>query len=134
MPRTILIAFILLIWTLTSACDEELAQPNFVNQNQDEVEIRIANESNFILENIRLNTSSNEWAYGSIFKGGKTSYRKFSYAYPFFELYFEIDDKTFFYQPNNYNGYNKVSGGKYSALIYDVDTISLTFAFRLEVN
>jgi hypothetical protein len=111
-----------------------LAQPNFVDQNQDEVEIRIANESAFILKNIRLNTSSNEWTYGTTFKGAKTSYRRFDYAYPFFELYFEVNGKPFFYQPNSYNGYKKVSGGKYNALIYDVDTISLTFAFRLEEN
>jgi len=124
--------FIFFIALLTLACDEELAQPNFVDQNPDDVEIRISNESNFQLDHIRLNTSSNEWSYGSVFKGGKSSFRKYRFSYPFFELYFEVNGKVFFYEPQSYSGYNKIDGGKYEALIYDIDTIALTFAFRLE--
>ncbi len=125
---------VFLLWAFTSACDDELAQPSFVDQNPDDVEIRISNESEFNFEQVTINTSSNEWNFSSVRKNNKSSYRKFTYAYPYFSLSFEVRGKFFSYQPLSYSGYNKIPGGKYDALIYDVDTIGLTFAFRLEEN
>lgn len=134
MKRISFSLFVFLILTLTTACDDELAQPTFVDQNPDDVEIRISNQSEFDFNQVSINTSSNEWNFGLVRKNGKSSYRTFDYAYPYFSLSFEVGDKLFSYQPTSYSGYSKIPGRKYDALIYDVDTIGLTFAFRLEEN
>lgn len=132
MSRISFTLFIFLLCTLITSCDDELVQPTFVDQNPDDVEIRISNQSEFNLEQVTINTSSNEWNYSSVRKSSMSSYRKFDYAYPYFSLAFKVGNKLFAYQPTSYSGYNKISGGKYNALIYDVDTVGLTFAFRLE--
>lgn len=134
MRKPLFSLFIFIFCALASACDDELVQPNFVDQNPDEVEIRISNQSEFDFNQVSINTSSNEWNFGSVHKKGKSTYRKFDHAYPYFSLSFKVENKLFAYQPTSYSGYNKIPGGKYDALIYDVDTIGLTFAFRLEEN
>lgn len=121
------------LWVFTS-CSDEMDQPNFVDQNPDDVEIRVSNESQFSLDNVTVNTSSNEWNFGFVRKNNKSSYRSFQYAYPFFSLSFQVNGKQFSYHPISYSGYEKIKEGKYDALIYDVDTIGLTFAFRLSEN
>ena len=112
------------------SCDSEVESPSFTDNTIEEVEIRIDNQSLFIMENIIVNTGSNENTYPWVGSYGSSSFQHFFYSYATVSLSFLVGQKQFEHLDSNYVG-NKLSAGQYNLAVYDIDTLLLTFSFRL---
>lgn len=132
--KNLYLLFISLFYISFSSCDTDTdaATPNFTNGNPDEVEIRIDNQSPFVMKNVEVNTGSNANTYDFVGGYGSSSFQSFFYAYPTVSLSFVVGEKQFDYADSNYVHQNKLSAAQYNLLVYDIDTIRLTFSFRLE--
>jgi hypothetical protein len=130
MSKILLISITVL--SLLSSCSEDLGGPTFSDANPDDLEIRVGNNSSYTLEEVEINTTSGKYNYGRVLQSTKSNYWPFSFSYPYFEVSFKVDNKEFYYQPKDYAGVDQVDNGKYSALIYEVDTAKRTFTFRLQ--
>lgn len=125
--------FIILISLLLLSCDNDNNFGNtFVSSELDEVELRIHNETVFTMNEVTIRSGGEEFNYGKVLAKTKSSVKKFEKVYPFFDLKFNIGDKNFEYIPQSFDGYHPVENARYDVKIYDVDTVKLTFSFRLE--
>ncbi len=119
------------------ACEDEEGSSlsnTFVDPNQNDVEIRIDNQSNYRLDSIYLNTTGGEANYNSVGTNKKTDYNEFSKAYPIFHLRFFVDDKRFELIPVDYSGEEKVDFGRYDIQISVVDTVNNSFSYLLKAS
>ena len=123
---------LLLAATLLSCDDDNNFGNTFVGNELDEVELRIHNETVFTMNEVTIRSGGEEFNYGKVIAKTKSSVKKFEKVYPFFDLKFNIGDKNFEYIPQSFDGYHPVENARYDVKIYDVDTVKLTFSFRLE--
>ena len=126
--------FILAIVLISCESEENELGPNFADSNPNDVEIRIANKSSFIIDSVYLNTSGGEHNYNSIRKFQTTGYKSFDFAYPIFNLKFYVNAKEFQITPIDYVGEEKIDNGRYTLEVKNVDTSNVSFTFQLKEN
>lgn len=110
--------------TFLLACSSE------ENEVLDDIEIRISNETPFIIEDFQLNAFSKESSYGTLFPAEQSDYANYPYAYSFVGLHFNIRGIEFNYQPTGFDTDDRLAFGKYEVVIKEVDTNHLTFRFQ----
>jgi hypothetical protein len=117
-------------WTFFLLASFLFACSSEENEVFDEIEIRISNETPFILEDFQLNAFSKEGFYGSLFPAEQSEYANYPYAYSFIGLNFNINGIEFNYQPSGFETDDRLAFGQYEVVIKEVDTTHLTFRFQ----
>lgn len=84
----------------------------------DELNIRIANVSQYDFKNIIINTSTGNTSYDDMNSGQKSGYKTFTIAYKYAYVQLEIDGKEYTIQPTDYTGETPLNSGKYT---YEID-------------
>jgi hypothetical protein len=120
----------LFFFLLFSCSDESTIGPTFTDTNPEDVELRIKNESGFVLNNIKITNRSLSKNYGNLLKNKDTEYKSFSKADTYFGVEFIVSNYLFEYIPDKTDDFMKE--GFYSISIYRVDTARQTFTFLLE--
>ncbi len=115
---------------LCSCSDESTIGPTFTDTNPVDVELRIKNESGFVLNNIKITNRNLVKNYGNILKNKESDYKSFSKADTYFGVQFIVSNYLFEYVPDKTDDLMKE--GFYSISIYRVDTARQTFTFLLE--
>lgn len=120
-----------LLFLLLIACsDESTINPTFTDTNPEDVELRIKNQSGFVLNNIKITNRNISKDYGNLLKNKDTEYKSFSKADSYFGVEFIVSNYLFEYIPDKTD--ELMNEGFYSISIYNVDTSLQTFTFLLE--
>ena len=120
-----------LLFLLLIACsDESTINPTFIDTNPEDVELRIKNQSGFVLNNIKITNRNISKDYGNLLKNKDTEYKSFSKADSYFGVEFIVSNYLFEYIPDKTD--ELMNEGFYSISIYNVDTSLQTFTFLLE--
>ena len=120
-----------LLFLLLLACsDESTINPTFTDTNPEDVELRIKNQSGFVLNNIKITNRNLSKNYGNLLKNKDTEYKSFSKADTYFGVEFIVSNYLFEYIPDKTDEF--MDEGFYSISIYNVDTSLQTFTFLLE--
>ena len=120
-----------LLFLLLIACsDESTINPTFTDTNPEDVELRIKNQSGFVLNNIKITNRNISKDYGNLLKNKDTEYKSFSKADSYFGVEFILSNYLFEYTPDKTD--ELMNEGFYSISIYNVDTSLQTFTFLLE--
>ncbi len=114
------------------ACDDELDNPNFIGLKGDEIQIRIINQSNYNIRNIKFSLAGEEYNHNTLNARTKTLYKKYAPALSIFDISFQVKEVEFNYVEKDLKNQKEVKAGKYDFLLYNVDTTAQTFTFRFQ--
>ena len=92
-------------------------------ENQNDLQIRISNVSEFNYENIKVATTGEIVYFGNLKSNSKSASRVFDSAYRYAFVEFQINGETFTLQPIDYVGETLLENGKYAyAINVNIDT------------
>lgn len=122
---------ILVLLLFLIACDEELdSQRSFVDPNPFDVELKINNKSNFVLDSFYVESGSSAVYFGSVKSKELSPFKSFQIAYEEMGIKFKVDKNQFAHIPPTTS--TKLENGRYELQIDKLDTSALSFTFLLE--
>lgn len=114
---------------LTFSCKSDKFIPAYTGSG--DIEIRLWNNTSYIMTDIFVNTSGGENTYESLDNKEKSTYRRFEKAYRYAFISFKIKDKPYAIQPVDYVGEQLLEKGKYTYKVtvtdLDAGTANLEF-------
>lgn len=87
-------------------------------ENQNDLQIRISNVSEFNYDNIKVSTTGEIVDFGNLNASSKSEYKVFDSAYRYAFVEFQINGETYTLQPIDYVGETPLENGNYT---YQID-------------
>jgi hypothetical protein len=115
--------YLILGLILFLACNDEAATNN--------VEIRIANVSDFNYENVIVNTSGGENNYGNLAFSEVSNYVVYDFAHRYAFVELQIQGNTYSFQPIDYDGENRLENGLYT---YEISANNSSNSIELNIT
>lgn len=116
------------------SCTKELDQGNtYVDPNPNDIEVRMRNQTNYVLNDLRLSNFVNEANYSILQPLASSTFQSLPFLSSYVKLSFDVDGHAFEYAPTSQQNSERLSTNvRYQLSIQSLDTLSRTFAFKLE--